>query len=291
MGNRAIHLPTTLELSNQPNPSVLQYGSLLGENILSPDVVAAGFTPPYPEFVQQFGGSAILEQALTPYPQFGGYFPVNEMDGTAFYNALQVQSEKRFAGGLAYLASLTLARNESNQQVGSGPFSWNGMNAYAPQLEYVTFLWLDQLYMVKLVGTYELPFGRGKKYLGSGTSRVGAGGWMAYRRNLELSGRHSIVDTNNYNPLLVNSFDRPNTNQGGAAKDVQLWQIEGVLSPAKQRSSQYNSQPMPSKTPDLGRLAIHSVLMRRASTAFENRELRRNQSLPYWRARASQFAP
>ena len=126
VGNRAIHLPTTLELSNQPNPSVLQYGSLLGENILSPDVVAAGFTPPYPEFVEQFGGSAILEQALTPYPQFGGYFPVNEMDGTAFYNALQVQSEKRFSGGLAYLASLTIARNDSNQQVGSGPFAWNG---------------------------------------------------------------------------------------------------------------------------------------------------------------------
>ncbi len=99
VGNRAIHLPTTLELSNQPNPSVLQYGSLLGENILSPAVVAAGFTPPYPEFVQQFGSSAILEQALTPYPQFGGYFPTNEMDGTAFYNAFQAQAEKRFAGG------------------------------------------------------------------------------------------------------------------------------------------------------------------------------------------------
>ncbi len=92
--------------------------------------MAAGFTDPYPEFVEQFGGSATLEQALTPYPQFGGYFPVNEMDGTAFYNALQVQAEKRFAGGLAYLASLTLARNDSNQQVGSGPFAWNGMNAY-----------------------------------------------------------------------------------------------------------------------------------------------------------------
>jgi hypothetical protein len=26
VGNRAVHLPATLELSNQPNPSVLQYG-------------------------------------------------------------------------------------------------------------------------------------------------------------------------------------------------------------------------------------------------------------------------
>ena len=215
VGNRAIHLPTTLELSNQPNPSILQYGSLLGENILSPDVVAAGFTPPYPEFVQQFGGSAILEQALTPYPQFGGYFPVNEMDGTAFYNALQVQSEKRFAGGLAYLASLTLARNDSNQQVGSGPFAWNGMNAYAPQLEWGPSWRLDQLYMVKLVGTYELPFGPGKKFMGSSGTLMSelVGGWHI-GAILNYQGGTPLQITNSYNPLLVNSFDRPNLVKG-----------------------------------------------------------------------------
>ena len=215
VGNRAIHLPTTLELSNQPNPSVLQYGSLLGENIFSPDVVAAGFTPPYPEFVQQFGSSAILEQALTPYPQFGGYFPVNEMDGTAFYNAFQAQAEKRFAGGLSYLASLTLSRNVSNQQVGSGPFSGNGMNAYAPQLEWGPSLGLDQLYMVKLVGTYELPFGRGKKYLSNSNLLVSelAGGWHI-GAILNYQGGTPMSISNNYNPLLVNSFDRPNLIKG-----------------------------------------------------------------------------
>ena len=210
IGNRAIHIPTTLELSNQPNPSVLQYGSLLGENILSPDVVAAGFTPPYPEFVQQFGSSAILEQALTPYPQFGGYFPVNEMDGTAFYNAFQAQAEKRFAGGLAFLANFTLARNVSNQQVGSGPYAYNGMNAYNPRLEWGPSWGQDQLYMVKFVGTYELPFGRGKKYLNNSNLLVSelAGGWHI-GAILNYQGGTPMQITNSYNPLLVNSFDRP----------------------------------------------------------------------------------
>ena len=170
VGNRAIHLPDTLELSNQPNPSVLQYGSLLGRNDTSPDVVAAGFTPPYPEFVQQFGSSAILEQALAPYPQFGGYFPVYEMDGSAAYNARQVQGEKRFAGGLSYLANLTLARLDANTAIGSAPFSPNGINAYNPAPEYVPSF-LDQKYSFKVVGTYELPFGPGKKFLTSG-------GWL-----------------------------------------------------------------------------------------------------------------
>ena len=37
---------------------------------------------------------------------------------------------------------------------------------------------------------------------------------MAYRRNPELSGRHPNAISNNYNPLLVNSFDRPNLIKG-----------------------------------------------------------------------------
>ena len=69
---------------------------------------------------------------LTPYPQFGGFFPVNEMDGTAFYNALQVQGEKRFAGGLAYLANLTVARDSMQYSGRIGAVFWNGINAYNP---------------------------------------------------------------------------------------------------------------------------------------------------------------
>ena len=213
VGNRAIHLPDTLELSNQPNPSVLQYGSLLGENILSPDVVAAGFTPPYPEFVQQFGSSAILEQALAPYPQFGGYFPVYEMDGTAFYNALQVQAEKRFAGGLSYLANLTLGRLDANTAIGSAPFSPNGINAYNPAPEYAPSF-LDQKYSFKVVGTYELPFGPGKKFLSTG-GWVGqlTGGWQI-SAILNYQGGYAFGAYNGYNPLLTNFEDRPDIVSG-----------------------------------------------------------------------------
>lgn len=209
VGNRAIHLPTTLELSNQPNPSVLQYGALLGDNILDPAVVAAGFTPPYPEFVQQFGSSATLEQALTPYPQFGGYFPVYEMDGTAFYNALQVEADKRFQGGLSLLSDLTISRLLANTAVGSGPYSPNGMNAYNPAPEYVPSF-LDQLYNFKLVGTYALPFGSGQKFLNTNRylSEV-VGGWQ-FSAILNYAGGNPFGAQNSYNPLLVNSFDRPN---------------------------------------------------------------------------------
>lgn len=218
VGNRGIHLPTTLELSNQPNPSVLQYGNLLGQNILAPAVVAAGFKPPYPEFVQQFGGSASLEQALSPFPQFGGFFPVYEVDGTSFYNALQVQSEKRFVGGVSYLANFTLGSTIANTFVGSGPFSPNGMNAYNPGPEYVRSPNVDQLYNFKLVGTYALPFGTGKRYLHSSTllSEL-VGGWQV-SSILQYAGGTPFGAQNSFNPLLVNSFDRPNIVPGVSLK-------------------------------------------------------------------------
>jgi len=208
VGNRAIHLPTTLELSNQPNPSVLQYGNLLGLNILDPAVVAAGFQPPYPGYAAQYGASATLEQALTPYPQFGGYFPVNEMDGTAFYNALQASGEKRFSNGLSFLTNLTISKNLANTSIGSGPYSPNGMNAYNPGPEYVPSF-LDQFYSFKAVGTYALPFGSGQKYLNSSRALSEAvGGWQ-FSYILVYAGGTPFGAQNSYNPLLVNSFDRP----------------------------------------------------------------------------------
>jgi Carboxypeptidase regulatory-like domain/TonB dependent receptor len=208
VGNRAIHLPATLELSNQPNPSVLQYGPLLALNILDPAVVAAGFTPPYPEYVQQFGSAAILEQALTPFPQFAGFFPSYEMDGTAFYNAFQVQGEKRFTGGASFLANYTYARLTSNTAIGSAPFSPNGMNAYNPRPEWGPS-YIEQPYSFKFVGTYALPFGHGHKYANQGgiVSAL-AGGWQI-SAILNYAGGFPFGAQNSFNPLLVNSFDRP----------------------------------------------------------------------------------
>ena len=42
---------------------------------------------------------------------------------TAFYNALQVQGEKRFSGGLSFLAALTVSRLIANTAIGSAPYS------------------------------------------------------------------------------------------------------------------------------------------------------------------------
>ncbi len=211
VGNRAIHLPTTLSLNNQPNPSVLQWGALLGEPINAPAVVAAGFKPPYPQFMQQLGASATLIQSLTPFPQYQGFFPVYENAGTTFYNAAQLQVEKRFTGGLSFLSNLTLGRLMGNTAIGSAPYSPNGLNAFDNRSEYVPSF-LDQVYSQKTVLTYELPIGYGKKYLNSrGIVAQVLGGWQV-SGILTYAGGFPFGAQNSYNPLLVNSFDRPDIN-------------------------------------------------------------------------------
>ena len=209
VGNRTIHLPTTLSLTNQPNPAVLKYGSVLGELVNSPDAIAAGIKIPYPGFLEQFGNSATVIQALTPFPQYSGYYPTYELAGTAFYNAAQFQGEKRFSGGLSFLSSLTTGRLMANTAIGSAPFSPNGLNAFNSKPEYVPS-YLDQKYSLKFVTTYELPVGPGKRYLNSkGFLGQIVGGWQI-SGILTYSSGFPFGAYNGYNPLLVNSFDRPN---------------------------------------------------------------------------------
>jgi hypothetical protein len=157
------------------------------------------------------GASATLIQALTPFPQYQGFFPVYENAGTTFYNAAQIQAEKRFTGGLSFLTNLTLGSLLGNTAIGSAPYSPNGLNAFDNRSEYVRSF-LDQVYSQKTVLTYELPFGYGKKYLNSrGIVGQVLGGWQV-SGILTYAGGFPFGAYNSYNPLLVNSFDRPDIN-------------------------------------------------------------------------------
>lgn len=212
VGNRDIHLPSQLNPPNQPNPSVLKYGPLLGALVTSPGAVAAGIKIPYPNFVSQFGRSATVEQALSPYPQYSGVMNNFDLAGTTFYNALQVQAEKRFTNGISYLTDVTLARNMSNVDSGFSSFASHPENKYNQKPEY-TVSGLDQEYSVKLVGTYELPIGPGQRYFNSkGIVGQIIGGWQA-GAILDYEGGTPFGPYDNFNPL-GNGFDRPNVVPG-----------------------------------------------------------------------------
>jgi len=85
------------------------------------------------------------------------------------------------------------------------------LNAFNSTPEYVPS-GIDQLYSQKTVLTYELPFGFGKKYLNSrGLVAQVLGGWQV-SGIMTYAGGFPFGASNSYNPLLVNSFDRPDIN-------------------------------------------------------------------------------
>jgi TonB dependent receptor len=113
LGQSTHHLPNeNMNVLNQVNPKYLALGSLLNDNILTPAVVAAGFTPPYPGFTSTYSASgATLAQALKPYPQYYSLTPLGDAIGNASYNALLIKAEKRFSSGFQYLVSYTWSKS------------------------------------------------------------------------------------------------------------------------------------------------------------------------------------
>jgi hypothetical protein len=138
---------------------------------------------PYPNFTGD------LNQALRPFPQYGNF---NQEDnsftpdrtGNSTYHAMQMQVNKRFAEGLSFLVSYTVSRNITDaDSAGPGVSGFIGTNSFIGQNSYdrkaekaVSQLDTPQALVASFF--YELPLGRGKKFLNQGgfLDRV-VGGW------------------------------------------------------------------------------------------------------------------
>jgi hypothetical protein len=85
------------------NSTILRYGSKLGDSFTTGQAQADGFTLPYANFANDFGGESTVAQALSPYPQYVNIVNEFEGSGTVFYNGLRAEAEKRYTNGLAFL--------------------------------------------------------------------------------------------------------------------------------------------------------------------------------------------
>ncbi len=173
---------------NQVDPKYLSLGSLLSLNVTDPLVVAQGFKKPYDSF------AGTLAQSLRPYPQYNNIIHTYLGTGGTTYNSLQVKLEKRFSA-LNVLAAYTW---EKNLEI-NGSYTQTG-NGTAPQDQYnlkpEKYLSIqDYPHTLNLVYTYDLPFGKGRRFLGSANSLVNGivGGWT-------LAG---IQQYRSGNPLLL----------------------------------------------------------------------------------------
>ena len=236
IGNRAIHLPSLMNNPDQLDPKFLALGNTLGAAWTDPAAQAvlqangfgsftytattcpatspgAGntgtFFVPYVNFMCDYGSSQHLQQALRPFPQYTSLQNNFDMTGTALYNALQAQAQKRFSNGLSFLAAYTLSRTISNTDTGFPTFNSNSLNRFNQKPEWAIAS-NDQTHILNLTGVYELPLGPGKKLLNKGgpLARNLIGGWQLSGNFSYASGQPFGIGASG-DPLL-NGFNRAN---------------------------------------------------------------------------------
>jgi len=145
-------------------------------------------------------------QTLLPYPQFSS-ITVTESIGRSLYNALDFKVQKSLSRGLTVLAAYTWASNWDNlygspvaglNTLNPNPSPAGPQDSYNLKAEYSRAT-NDMPNRVTLAVSYELPFGRGRTYLGSVNHWIdyAIGGWQINdETSIENGGPLPLIQTN-----------------------------------------------------------------------------------------------
>src|SRR5215471_11642658 len=237
-GNRGYRLNSTIDL-NQVNPSYLFLGPMLQQAITAPAVVAAGFKKPYASFPDN--GS--LAQALRPFPQFLNVFSRNSGLGRTWYESAGFKVTRRFGNWQftsSYVRSKSLAQLTYRQIFSQTQVYPQDMYNLDQAKSYLPF---DLPNVFNVLSTYDLPFGKGKRFF-SGSSRLVdsvIGGW-------------TIADTHQYRSGALFALTCPNTLGNGVLfTDARMCNANGgalrtgqsrlSLDPNNPASLYFNSAP------------------------------------------------
>ena len=110
----------------------------------------------------------------TAYPNYQGAVQENLNAGSSNYNALALRVEKRYSGGLSVLGSYTYSKCLGTPW--QDQFAWHPLDLSA-DYGHCTY---DQNQRLSASAVYELPFGKGKRFLNrGGVLNQIAGGWQA----------------------------------------------------------------------------------------------------------------
>ncbi|HEY8562515.1 MAG TPA: carboxypeptidase regulatory-like domain-containing protein [Pyrinomonadaceae bacterium] len=189
VGSSGRNLPTRDIQLNQLSPDVIEYAR--GE-------VAAGRAASISAFLSQqvsnplrgqisavggLNGNTIARaQLLRRFPQYQAVTLSRPHIGKSNYNALQVNLQKRFSDGWSALANYTWSKLLDTGGVGNGaaftdPTNTDDIFNYDEEYSYST---LDVPHRFTLSSSYELPFGRGRRFGKdwNGFTNAIFGGWQ-----------------------------------------------------------------------------------------------------------------
>jgi hypothetical protein len=184
VGSKGTRLPSNRDPLNALNPTYLSMGQQLFDEFQPGQTTLDGVSVPYDGWVDQMQACApSVAQALVHYPQYcGGILGVNENKGNSTYHSLQAKAEQRLSHGLWFLASYTLSKLITDaDSTQSGMFQGGLQGVISPfQAQRNKALSvMDTPQSLSFALSYDLPFGRGKRFLGTGgaVDKV-VGGWQ-----------------------------------------------------------------------------------------------------------------
>lgn len=172
-------------------------------------------------------GTVAQKQGLRPYPQFGN---INFLDavGNSSFNGLLTKLQQRYSNGLSFLLSYTYGKSiddtpgtpynvTPSRSLAENPLNFRlerGLSGF------------DLRHRFVFSPVYELPFGKGRRFLNA-NRYVGwiVGGWEVSGILTLRSGRPFTALVNQDNANVLGNVDRPNIVGNGNAgpKTVAQW--------------------------------------------------------------------
>ncbi len=157
------------------------------EQLPNPFFRVAGFSG------ERFNNATLSRyELMRPFPQFGAINELERNEGRVWYNSLQVLVNKRLSRGLSLNSTYTFSKTieEAIQQPGQQDSTASYIDDVA-RIKNRSLAFSDRPHRLTMSGVWELPFGKGRKYL-SGANRfvdLFVGGWQAAGLYVFNSGR------------------------------------------------------------------------------------------------------
>jgi len=211
------HLQSQLLLYNQvPTSYLTAFGGIdnsiavLNSRVGSALANQYGITAPFSAFDSLWKNNNTVRQALRPYPQYqtiDTYSGGGDHSGHSTYHSGMIRLEKRYAAGLTFQTSYVFSKILTDSDsywgggIGSGISFSGAMDQYNRGLEKSIGLF-DVTHNFKFAGSYDLPFGKGRKYLTHGPAAWIIGNWRIASVNVYTSGTPIGLRTSYSVPLF-----------------------------------------------------------------------------------------
>jgi hypothetical protein len=195
LGERGTRLRSLVFWANSLNPAYFGLGNTIYQPLQSAAGAASGVPTPYANFFQLTNG--LVGQALLPFPQYGYLNNDSYLQdrGQSTYNAMEVKLERKFRNGLNLLLSYTWSREYTDAD-SAQPYQQldqcqcGTQNPYNLKAERsLSIADVPTNFVVSYL--YELPIGKGKRFLGNSNRLVNAlvGGYRIGGIDRYLSGQ------------------------------------------------------------------------------------------------------